>query len=184
MRQQRGNIPLIFLLAVLGVTLVGGGFFLGQKRQPAEKTIMPQTVLPTPTATPLLPSPTDTVQLTPTSTPVQAVKTVVVFEAEGAISTEDKSRLQQKVVAPYLDYQRDLNGEGYVISLTISPNIGANKTNYPYQAKAIFKNGGYEGFVVTKDGGGIDWWLPECMGPCPFSANFKAKYPEIIAKFP
>ena len=67
-------------------------------------------------------------------------------------------------------------------SFTVKVNTNASKTTYPYLANAIFKSGVTNGFTIAKNGGVIDWWVPECMGPCPFSATFRSRYPEIVSR--
>jgi hypothetical protein len=109
---------------------------------------------------------------------------VIVYEMGSSIPEGDKTQIQAKVVNPFSDYYCDLEGQGFVVSLSIGNNTGASQDQYPYSAKAIFKNGAQAGFLLSKNNGVVDWWLPECLGPCPFSAEFKAKYPEIVAKSP
>lgn len=103
---------------------------------------------------------------------------VLVIEAEGAYPAGDAEELRERVANPYLDYNTETR-PGEVVSLTISQNLQASKASYPYQANAVFSNGGYEGFLISKSNGHIDFWHPECMGECVFSDSFKAKYPEI-----
>ncbi len=183
MEKQHGNIIVIGIAAVAIVSLLALAVLLYQNFQLASSNSSAKVLTPkllpateTPPPAPVSPSPT-TAAASPTAGHPQAV---VVFEAEGSISQTDKDQLKARVVEPNLDYFLNLESGDYVVSMTVSPNTQASKTTYPYAARVIFKNGAYNSFSISKTKGAIDWWLPECMGPCPFSASFKAKYPEIV----
>ena len=103
---------------------------------------------------------------------------MVVFNPGGAFNPATKNEITKKIVEPYLDYQKDQ--KKVLISFEVAENlIPETKATYPYTAQGIFIGGAVEGFVFGK---AIDWWLPECLGPCPLSENFKTKYPEIAKK--
>lgn len=118
----------------------------------------------------------------PTVTPKAGHTAVVVFEPPLGNDFADKALIQARIVNPFLDYYADENGEGYLVSLSISENKQDSKATYPYLGSAIFKNGGNSGFVIAKINGVIPWWAPDCM-KCTFSASFKATYPEIVKQY-
>lgn len=130
---------------------------------------------PPPTLPPTVSLPTKALQQK------QEKKPVIVIESEGSIPAGDKSELEKKVIDPFRDYYEDLTSEYWLVSFTIGPNTNPSKTTYPYSAKAIFSNGVVSSFLIERKGTGLAWWFPDCMGPCPFSDDFKSKYPEIVA---
>ncbi len=164
------------VFAIVGVGLLtlaglGGYLYLQNGKTSILKLNPPVTSSPTPTP---LSSPTAI-----SSPPLSAA--AVVFEAEGSFTPVEKTELTKKVVNPLVDYYADQEA-GYLVSLTIAHNTQESRDNYPYQGKAIFKGGGNSGFLVTKLGTGVDWWFPECMGACPYTDTYRAKYPEVVAK--
>jgi len=162
---RKGNVLVVVLIIIAVLALVGAAYFYLQN-QKLKTTV--SYISPAPSG----------LQVNPSPTPLVAnPKATVAFEAEGSFSQGEKDELYAKVINPYLDYNQDQNST--LVSLTISKNDKSNKDTYPYLALGIFKNGGTEGFVIVQKGTGIDWWYPTCMGPCPFSDSFKAKYPEI-----
>lgn len=46
---------------------------------------------------------------------------------------------------------------------------------------AALRRGINIGWLVPASSGPVDWWIPECMGPCSLSDEFRAAYPEIVA---
>ncbi len=113
------------------------------------------------------------------ATPAAGSAPVVVIESEASIPAQDLSEIKARVINPYLDYQADAQ-PGSLVSFKISPNLLESKTAYPYMADAVFKNGGNEGFLISKNNAHIDWFIPACLNGCVFSDAFKAKYPEIV----
>lgn len=104
---------------------------------------------------------------------------VVVIQAEGAYPPQDVLEIKERIIAPFLDYKKEVQ-PGQLVSFSISQNTQPSKDVYPYLADAIFKNGGNEGFVIGKTNGHINWYVPECMGGCQFSEEFSLTYPEIV----
>lgn len=115
----------------------------------------------------------------PTQQPAQ--KPVVVFLAEGSIPITDKSQLQQRIVNPAIEYYQESSENSAVVSITIEPNTKESKSQYPYLGTIILANGGNNGFTISKQGGSISWWAPECM-VCTFSDAYKAKYPDVVSQ--
>lgn len=170
-----------FILTLVIIVLVGVAAFLfgqskGQNVDTAVKTEVNENQMgdqvSSPSATPIISS-------APSPTSSSANNPVVVFEAQGSISATDLSELKARVTNPYVDYHAEAT-PGTLVSLTVSPNLQPSKTTYPYQASAVYKNGGNEGFLISKNAGHIDWWRPECINGCVFSDAFKAKYPETV----
>lgn len=179
---KAGFVFFLFVIA-MGSSFAAGYYYLKSQPVPT-KTVADAFVTPTPTPT-LTPAPAASSTGTPSVTPTGAPKAhtaVVIFEPPIGGEFADRAQIEAKIVAPFLDYYVDENGEGYLVSLAISENAKASKAQYPYAATAIFKNGGNSGFLIAKSGGSITWWVPDCM-VCTFSAGFKAKYPDIVKNF-
>lgn len=107
---------------------------------------------------------------------------VVVYSRPGLLNnTEEgqaeKENLEEKLVNPYIDYEKDKDSDLISIQISVPENIGE-----AYNVDAIFAGGGHAGFLFGAREGDYDYWVPECMGPCEFSDEFKAKYPEIVGE--
>jgi PBP1b-binding outer membrane lipoprotein LpoB len=133
------------------------------------------TPLDTPTAPPATSAP---LPASPTTVPT-AAGPAIVFLPEGLFSDGDRAIIMQKVVNPFVHYHRDLEGHPALISITIERYSG--DPTYPFQALAVFGGGAYIGWLMPATAGVLDWWAPDCMGPCPVSDSFRAAYPEIMA---
>ncbi len=157
-----------FVLVAIIIVLVGVIAYLFGKSQ--EKEVIQTEAAITPDTQVIIPS------LAVTQSPGTPV---VVIESEGNIPPADLSEIKARIVDPYLDYQADVQ-PGSLVSFKVSPNLLESKAEYPYMADAVFKNGGNEGFLISKNNGHIDWYVPACLNGCVFSENFKAKYPEIV----
>ncbi len=175
MKKDRGFAVVILIIVVL-LVLAGVGFYflIFQKNKVGLKQA---TLSPSPSpAVAEKANPTPTVVMTVTPTPQEPV---VVFEAAGSFSQSEKDLIKQKVINPFIDYNQDLVDQASIVSITISHS---STPGFPYSVSAVFANGGTSGFLVSGSGGDIDWWLPDCMGPCPFTQSFKDKYPEIVSQ--
>jgi hypothetical protein len=135
---------------------------------PAATTAAPEAATVEPTTEPPAPVATET-----------PVGPEVVFLAEGSFSADEKSQIMTRVVNPFILYYSELADHPPLLTLTIEKYDGL--AGYPYQAEAIFETGINIGWLIPATGGTVDWWIPECMGPCPLSDNFRATYPEIVA---
>lgn len=171
------NILIALTMAGLLVTIV----FLFSQNRKLLNLAFKNPVSPTPafiSETPTMylenetPSPTLPAILNSTAT--------IVFESEQNIPANHKTQIQTRVVKPFLMYYTDQGGLDYIKTLTVSINTDANKATYPYLTKYVFGDGVNGGFVITIKDGQVSWWYPECMGPCPFSDNFKTKFPEVV----
>ncbi len=200
MEKQKGFAPIFILIGIVVVGLIGGSYFLLRPKAPIDHSLTSklnieisptvaaqptqQTQASPPLSSPTSAQPTASTQSTPTVTPTTALDTssIVIFENEGAIPQQDKDGITKRVIEPFILYYQDNPGQGVLKQFTVKINTNANKAQYPYLAYSRFTNGVTYDFVITRTSGKVDWWAPECMGPCPFSATFKSKYPEIVAK--
>jgi hypothetical protein len=103
----------------------------------------------------------------------------VVFTPGGLFSDADRELIMAKVIGPFIHYHGDL--EDYPQLLTVHVQPYEDDPAWLYTAEAIFAGGGYTGWLLPATGGELDWWVPDCMGPCPLSDSFRAAYPEIVA---
>jgi len=104
---------------------------------------------------------------------------VVVFQAAGSFSDAEENQLRQRVVQPFVMYYAELAEHPTLVSFSLEKTDGI--AGYPYSADAIFEGGVTAGFLISNNSAPVDWWFPDCLGPCPFSDAFRAAYPEIIA---
>jgi len=116
----------------------------------------------------------------PTNPPptIAAPTPVVVFQAAGSFSDSEKDQLRQRVVEPFVMYHAELADHPTLVSFSLEK---MDIAGYPYGADAIFEGGVTNGFLISNNSAPVDWWYPDCLGPCPFSDAFRAAYPEIIA---
>lgn len=172
------NVALILLIVITGA---------GVAYVATNQTRVSPTSSGTPIATAvndqrIMASPSAGVQATPSASPSQGQKSVATFESSANITASAQTEITKKVIDPFLDYYRDQYNAGYVKTLVIQKNLNASADTYPYKADYTFEGGVNGGFLIMKQGTGVDWWYPECLNGCTFSAAFKAKYPEIVAK--
>lgn len=119
---------------------------------------------------PLSPFPPPT---TPSQTPV------VVWSPSGAIPQADKDQIQARIIDPFIDYYAE-QSQGQLLTLTVSVNTQPSNTTYPYLVQAIFDTGTNQGFTIERSSGQLQWWHPDCLGGCEFSAEFEATYPQVV----
>lgn len=186
--QQKGNSNAVLtLLVLLLVTLTGVAVYFWQNYE-KEKALndlkndltstkttgtgeMKKATLPT--------EPTTPEKKEPTPIKVEAKKPVIVYTPNGLFTATEIKELEKKFVNPFIDWNVD--NETTTVSITVekpSPDIPGYKYNVAY----INEGGGNGGFLYGTTTP-LEWWLPECMAPvgCNFTAEFKAKYPEIIS---
>ncbi len=172
----------IFVVGLL--TLVGlGAYIYFQNGKSFLAGNFPIKAIASPLASPLAQAASPTPAASPQAVGGTTVTTsaVVTFTSPDSFTPVEKAELTKKIVNPLVDYYADQQA-GYLVSLTIAHNTQASSATYPYQGQAVFNNGGNSGFLITKLGTGVDWWFPECMGACPYTDTYKAKYPEVVAK--
>jgi hypothetical protein len=107
---------------------------------------------------------------------------LISFEPDSAFTTQDKEGILNRIVEPYVLYQTEIQGTQKLDSIVVSQNTQASAKDYPFLFSATFDGGVSESFVIAREGQTFQWFVPECLGACPFSENFKKKYPEIIKK--
>ena len=103
----------------------------------------------------------------------------VVFVPGGLFDEAERNLIMEKVVRPYIHYHDDLADHPTLLTVSIEHYEG--DPSFLYTAEAIFETGVYNGWLMPATAGVLDWWVPDCMGPCPLSDSFRATYPEIVA---
>jgi hypothetical protein len=103
----------------------------------------------------------------------------VVFTPGGLFSDADRDLIMAKVIGPFIHYYGDLEEHPQLLTVHVQPYD--DDPAWPYTADAIFAGGGYTGWLLPATAGELDWWVPDCMGPCTLSDSFRAAYPEIVA---
>lgn len=101
---------------------------------------------------------------------------VVVYEREGLLTDEMRQEVEKKIIDPYFDYHNADELDFIVMLIEVLPE----SDNYLYTVKAISKDGIYHGFLHGTRGEALDYYVPECMGACPFSDEYKQKYPHVV----
>lgn len=102
----------------------------------------------------------------------------VVFTPGGLFTDEDRDLIMARVIGPFIHYYADLEDQPQMLTVHVQPFD--DDPAWPYSAEAIFAGGGYIGWLLPVTDGALDWWLPDCMGPCELSDSFRASYPEIV----
>lgn len=93
-----------------------------------------------------------------------------------------QAQIQGRQIDPFILYYRTTPDYAHIVSITIETVEPTVYTpNCAYKAQAIFEGGITAGWLICVTDGLVDWWLPECMGPCLLSDEFRAAYPEIVA---
>ncbi len=108
---------------------------------------------------------------------------VVVYSREGLLTDHpaglaEKQLLKQKLIDPYTDYNNENSLNLVALHITVPVNVGD-----AYSVLGIFGSDqqyGTEEFEFGKREQNFDYWHPECMGPCPYTPAFIAKYPQIV----
>ncbi len=108
---------------------------------------------------------------------------VVVYSRAGLLNNSpegliEKETLKRKLIDPYIDYQNEDSIELVALYIEVPINIGE-----PYGIIAIYGSEnryGTEEFIFGAREQDYDYWHPECMGDCPFSDAYRAKYPEVV----
>lgn len=181
--KQNVSIALAFLVFVL----IGVASYFGYQNYQLKQQISQielSRVSPASASPTVSPSPTIVKTADQKEVKVNRGSAVVAYEPplSNQEYVSERNTIEQKIVAPFLDYWRDTEGDGYVVSLLLSIQKNENiKTQYPYQLIAINKTGGqiYESLMQTADE--LNWWIPTCQ-ECVFTENFRNKYPEIIKR--
>ena len=108
----------------------------------------------------------------------------VVFTPDGLFDQKERDELQRKLIAPMVDYEPGLYVAIEIEVITPQKFVIGNGDD-KYLVKTIGKEqqGGTGGFLYGSKKNGIDWWVADCgMGPCKFTPEYRAKYPEVVRK--
>lgn len=179
------NTIFIIIAVVLGLLFLGavafGAYLLGvnQALQNAQK----QSGVPIPAMPSATTQPTASVSPSvSTSLPSPTVQPVTIqIDQEPNLPPQDVSEIKNRNINPFVDWSADQNSGGGLILIKVSTNN--NDATYPYKFEYVYKNGGNGGFLIKRTTGHLDWYMPDCMVTCNFSAQFKLKYPEIVSKY-
>ena len=172
------NLVIIIIVICLGVAiLAGGGIFIWQtieKNQLADQknlaiASLEKTIAETPECQKCETCPI--YSLTDEDLPI------VIYTPGGLFTDEEKTNLKAKLVDPLIDFESSTDYP--VVTMNIQKYDGED---YQYQVDAIQKGGVNAGFLYGEKGKDLNYYQPTCMGPCPFTDEFKEKYPEIVTK--
>jgi len=105
----------------------------------------------------------------------------------GTFSDKEKEDLMEKVINPFIDFEKDSYVENRIISIAInkysdSELVKMQDPKYMYNISVIYEEG-YGGWLERKVGEPIDYWVPDCMDECEFSEEFQKKYPKVVEKY-
>ncbi len=173
-----GKIWAGVLVGILIILVGVCAYLLGQNQK--LKNSAAYTQKPTKTEN-TLSSPTTSVaiSLPPTATP--AANVTVLIDAELNLPSQDVSEIRLRNVAPFIDWSTETRPQDKIALIKVTQN--GNDPKYPYKFEYTYANGVNGGYLIQRTGGHIDWYYPECLNSCNFSASFKAKYPAIISKY-
>ncbi|MBI5357914.1 FlxA-like family protein [Candidatus Saccharibacteria bacterium] len=109
---------------------------------------------------------------------------VVVFTPDGVFSNEEKKEITDKVINPLVDYTPDVYVSIDVEIYSQDKFVNGNSDN-KYIITTIGKpgKGGTGGFIYGSKTKPLDYWVPDCLDTCQFTDEYKAKYPEVVAKY-
>ncbi|MCW5877206.1 MAG: hypothetical protein KIS85_10085 [Anaerolineales bacterium] len=102
----------------------------------------------------------------------------VVFVPGGLFEAAERELFMQRIGNPFIDYHAELAGHPRLLTITVRHY--SEDPAFIYTVEAIFETGVYTGWLAPGSGGTPDWWLPDCMGPCPLNDAFRSAYPEIV----
>lgn len=105
----------------------------------------------------------------------------VIWPQDTTLDKTEKSQLQERVVAPIVDYYKE-NPDTPVTTVVITVNTAADAVKYPFIGQVVFLSGPAKQIKVVQAKDGVSWWKPDCV-ECRFSPSFSKKYPEIIKQF-
>ncbi len=178
MEDRVDKLKLIPILALVAAALSACG---GGEADPAEVATLVAAQLQTDEAAAL---PTNTVApLATAEAGGEAAPSLdlpqVVFTPGGLFADAERELIMARVVGPFIHYHADLEDSAQMLTVHVQPF--EDDPSWLYKAEAIFAGGGYIGWLLPASDGDLDWWLPDCMGPCELSDSFRAAYPEIVA---
>lgn len=102
---------------------------------------------------------------------------IVIFEREGLLGVDEKSRIEKQLVAPFTLYYNEVSDEAIALIITVPEEEGES-----FEVRAVFKNGDMISFLYGMRGDVLEYWTPSCEGEpgCVFSEAFRKVYPQIV----
>lgn len=86
------------------------------------------------------------------------ISTPVTYEPPKVIHEEDKTRINERVVLPFLEHYMGEASGSSISAIVVTKNQNATRQSFPYLIRAILSDGTYLSFSVES---GIPWWQPE-----------------------
>lgn len=178
-KSQKGesNI-LVFLLALLLIALTAVTVYYWQRFEREKEINAPKSN-----------SQSNVLQITPEpktitadapnleATPIEK-SPVVIYTPGGLFNADEIAELKKKLTDPFIDWHKDSSQN--TVSISVEKPYPAIE-GYKYKITYINEGGANGGFLYGT-ATPLEWWLPECLGSCDFSAEFEEKYPEIVAE--
>jgi hypothetical protein len=173
---QKGNsVILVILLILLLAGAVGTAVYFWQSLE-KEKAVTAAKMSGEKSATP---SENNTnITVTNTGSTSESKKPVVIYSPNGLFNDAEIVEIEKKMTNPFVDW--GIENKQMTVSIMVEKPTPAIP-GYRYKVTYINEGGGNGGFLYGTTTP-LEWWLPECYGGCSFSADFKAKYPEIVEK--
>ena len=185
MEENKSKDIWITLTTILLIVLIGTVVFFWQNYKrlkssntepQVQKLVEEEKPVDNNVAGTIAPSPATASPDTPNPTPSEENKTEVIFVSNGLFTEEEKVELYEKLIEPFLDFQKDSNIQTLTLEIEKS---SLQNAGYKYKVSYINK-GGSKGGLLFGLNTPLEWWLPECLNGCSFSDSFKEKYPEIV----
>lgn len=176
----------IFVLTGFALLLIVGAYIFQDWRkatQPVPAPTPTEETSPSPsTSDSPATSSGSTYRLETMQTQVSDAEIRITFSPELQENAQDMAAIRQRIIEPYIMYQRDLAGTQALQTLEIATNPNASAKEYPFIFTSLFEGGVEESFLISRQGDSVNWFVPECLNGCSFSESFRQKYPEIIAR--
>lgn len=114
------------------------------------------------------------------STATERIKLPIIrYQRPGLLTAQDKAELEKKLIGPYSTYFNLQESSDVLVTMMIT--VPEQKGD-EYSVDAIHETTTV-GFLFGKRGETLDYWKPECMGPCTdYPKQFREKYPELVEK--
>lgn len=134
-----------------------------------------------PAETPAMEEPAKEEEETTSGSDLEELLPVVIFTPSGLFDDAMKQELQEKVIDPYFDYHNSDEIDFVAMQIELISEA-ESPSGYMYTVEAMSKNGIYHGFLHGTYGEeSLPYYVPECMGSCPFTDEYKEKYPHVVA---
>lgn len=176
MKNFANLVIIIVLIGLSTAILAGGAVFIWQtiekNKLKDDKTLVVASLQKTIDETPDCPK----CETCPTYTITDKDVPVVVYTPGGLFTDEAKADLKAKLINPLIDFEKATD---YPV-LTMNITKLEDDDDYQYEVDVIQKGGVNAGFLFGTTGEDLAHYQPTCMGPCPFTDEFKTNYPEIV----